>query len=337
VKHQEKNVLLGFFAVLALLAILTNSTVAVWLQGVGITLPWMAQLPPPTELPPGVTYTKGIVTTDTAGFDSLDIATARTIGTNVNVYWYALRGGQWVLLGSGDAADINVEQQDNNIVYAVVSVPSGQAFYTDYQKIISMNSRATSVEYKDIDGDTVEEYVFRLNVADIPFATGTGKYSLPCFNVYLLTYDASHAITSPADQTGIGTTAVTKYIEWYTTMSAEKKALAVSKVVLIANSSDISKITLKKLNIPGIGYLDGSSFEQSVLTAQIKWTYTVSTILYGADYMKLPVNTLNKFEFTTTLALDLATSDQIGFTLYVYYLDGTESLAALSDEVGISA
>jgi len=325
--------LLGFFVAIALLALLTNPTVTVWLQSMGITLPWMAQVPTTGGGGGGgatATYTKGIVTTDTAAFDSLDIATSRTIGTNVKVYWYANRG-QWVLLGSGDAADINVEERDNNVIYAVVSVPSGQAFYVDYQKILSMNSRATSVDYKDIDGDNVKEFVFRLNVADIPLATGTGKYSLPCFNVYLLTYDSSHSISSPSNIVA-GTSKVTKYVEWYTTMSAEKKALAVCKVVLVANTSNIEEITLKKLNIPGIGYLDGSSFEQSVLSSEIRWTYTITSTLYGADYIKLPVNSLNKFEFTTTLEVDLA-SDNIQVTLYVYYLTSAEATASLSDAV----
>lgn len=287
--------------------------------------------PTPTEV------TKGIVTTDTAGFDSLDIATSRTIGTNVNVYWYALRGGQWVLLGSGDAADINVEKQDNEVVYGVVSVPSGQSYYVDYSKILSMNSRATSVEYKDIDGDNVEEYVFRLNVADIPFATGTGKYSLPCFNIYLLTYDSSHSLTSPGNETSIGTSKVTKYIEWYSTMAAEKKAIAISKVVITFGEADTAKITLKKVNIPGVGYIDGSSFDQSVLTSSIKWTYSISNLLYGANYVKLPVNTLNKFEFTVAVEVDLATSDDISLKIDIYYLDSTESLASLTDTIYLQA
>jgi len=94
---------------------------------------------------------------------------------------------------------------------------------------------------------------------------------------------------------------------------------------------------LKKLNIPGIGYLDGSSFDQDVLSNQIKWTYTISSTLYGADYITLPVNSLNKFEFTTAVELDLATNDVIQFTLYLYYFDATESLQSVSDSVIVSA
>ncbi len=146
-----------------------------------------------------------------------------------------------------------------------------------------------------------------------------------------MTADVSHAISSSSNIVA-GTSKVTKYVEWYTTMSAAKRALAINKVVLVANTSKIEEITLKKLNIPGVGYLDGSNFEQSVLSNEIRWTYTISNSLYGANYIKLPVNSLNKFEFTTTLEVDLA-SENIRVTLYVYYLTSAEATASLSDAV----
>ena len=340
-KHKEKNAIIGILLI-ALLLVLADASGYV-------DVPFL-NLQPEKEKPIVTTpstqttgtrpqYIKGIVTTDVAAFDSLDIATTRQVGTNVNVYWYAYRNG-WVLLGSGDGVDISVEEQDHNTIYAVVSVPSGQDYYVDYNKIKSMNNRVQSVEYKDIDGDNVEEYVFKLDISDIPYASGTGKYTLPCFNIYLLTYDSSFSWPSggkPADLTGIGTSKVTKYLEWYISLTGEKKAIALAKVVLVANTSDVSKVALKKLNIPGIGYLDGSSFDQDVLSNQIKWTYTISNSLYGADYIKLPVNSLNKFEFTTTVELDLASEDTIQFTLYLYYFDATESLQSVSDSVTVSA
>ena len=337
-RHKEKN---------AVIALLLIALVAVFADASGVVdVPFLNLQPeaprePITTTPttPGTTtpqYVSGIITTDVAAFDSLDIATSRTVGTNVNCYWYAYRNG-WILLGSGDGADISVDEADRNILYAVVAVPSGQNYYVDYQKILSMNTRVQSVDYKDIDGDNVEEYVFKLDISKIPYATGTGKYSLPSFNIYLLTYDSSHTLNSPGNITSIGTSKVTKYAEWYTTFSAEKKAIAISKVVITAGTSDTSKLKLLKVNIPGVGYLDGSSFSQDVLTSTIKWTYTISNTLYGADYMKLPVNTQNKFEFTVAIECDLATNDDISFKIDIYYLDSTESLSSLSDTIYLQA
>jgi hypothetical protein len=81
-------------------------------------------------------------------------------------------------------------------------------------------------------------------------------------------------------------------------------------VTLVANTTDISKVKLKKLNIPGIGYLDGSSFSQDVLSDQIKWTYTViNNILYDCNYIERPVNDPNEHKFTGTLEFNLASGD----------------------------
>jgi len=331
VKQKDKTKL-GWIVAILILALFANQ---MGYLGPRINIPGLTVEPKPEEKP-APTYVAGIVTTNVAAYDSLDIATSRTVGTNVKVYWYVYRNG-WVLLGTGSSADLSIQKEDYNIVYAVVSVPSGQNFYVDYAKIQNMNSRVQSIEYKDVDGDNVKEYVFRLNIADSPYATGTGKYNMPLFTVYLLGYDSSHSISSPADITSVGTAKVTKHVEWYTTMSAEKKALAISRVVLIVNTSDTSKVALKKLNIPGIGNLDGSSFDQDVLSDQTKWTYRISSILYGADYIKLPAGTLNKFDFATQLELKLSSGDVLTFTLYIYYLDATESQASLSDAVNVSA
>jgi len=160
---------------------------------------------------------------------------------------------------------------------------------------------------------------------------------MPLVNTYILTYDASFSIPSggqPADITAIGTSTVTKYLKWYGEVSAEKKSLALYKVVLSVNTSDISKFTLKKINIPGIGYLDGSSFTQDVLTSSTKWTYTVSNnILYGADYLNRPVNDPNEFKFTVALEMNLATDETFLATLTLYELTAGEASISDTDDV----
>jgi hypothetical protein len=279
---------------------------------------------------PGVQYISGIVTSAVAGYDSLDITTSRAVGTAFTAAWYAYRRG-WVLLGSGNGADLSITPEDQNTLYASVAIPSGQSYYIDYAKTQSMNSRVKTVEYKDITGDGIKDMVFTIDLTNIPYATSTGKYIMPGFNVYLFTYDSSAALTMNSAVSSIGTTKVTKFLQNYATISAEKKALSVYKVVVQVNTSDISKAVLKKLNISGIGYVDGTSFSQNVQTSQIQWTYTISnTGLFGADYIQRPANTLNYFDFTTAIEFTLATGDKINVELYIYYYDSAEGSHALS-------
>ncbi len=129
-----------------------------------------------------------------------------------------------------------------------------------------------------------------------------------------------------------------KYLKWWCEISAEKRGVAIYKVVITANTSDISKIKLEKVNIPGVGYLDGGAFQQDVYTDQIMWTYTISqNSLYGASYLKRPVGDPNEFKFTTVVELTLDSSDVIQVTLKIYYLTPTEASAVLSDSVILSA
>ena len=277
------------------------------------------------------------MTSAVVAYDSLDITTARTVGTNVAVTWYAYRSGAYILLGSGNGASLSVTPSDQNTIYAMASIPSGQSFYVDYAKIKSMNTRVTNVQYKDITGDGVKELVFTIDLTGIPYASATGQYTMPSLVVYLLSYDSSASLTMNSGVSSIGTTQVTKYLQNYVTLAAEKKALAVSKIVITANTSDISKVALSKQNIPGIGYVDGSSFVQDVQTSQIQWTYTVSSILFGADYVQLPPNTLNKFDFTTAVQFTMSSGMKILITLNIYYLDASGANQILTGTVLLSA
>jgi len=285
-------------------------------------------------------YDTAIVTSDVAAWDSLDISQSRTVGTDINLIWFRYSGG-WIKLTSGDAADITMGKNDKDSIYLAAQFPSSPSYFVDYQKILAMNPHLSWYGYEDITGDDVEEFIFKVNVAGSTYASATGKWNMPLVNVYLLTYDSSFSIPSggqPADVTSVGTSTTTKYSKWYAEISAEKKAAAIYKVTLVANTTDISKVKLKKLNIPGIGYLDGSSFSQDVLSDQIKWTYTISNnILYGCDYIKRPVNDPNEHKFTAALEFNLASGDVIQMTLTVYQLSAGEASVSDADSVNYTA
>jgi len=156
----------------------------------------------------------------------------------------------------------------------------------------------------------------------------------------LLTYDSSFTFPTggkPADITGIGTSQVTKYIEWYMAASAEKKGVAVSKIEIKINSTEVQKFNLVKVNVPGVGYLDGSSFSCDVLENYVVYTYTIGSALEDCVYWSLPANTNNKFDLTVALEVDLDTDDVLGATITVYQLTPAESTITDTDTVGLSA
>jgi len=285
-------------------------------------------------------YPTAKVTTDISAWDSLDITTARTVSTNVKAIWFRSINGQWVQVGTGNAVDLSLTSADKDLVYLALSIPAGQAFFIDYKMIEAMNPQLKFFAYQDITGDTIKDFVYKVDISGSTYASSTGKWAMPSTNLYLLTEDTSWAIPSggqPADITAIGGTTVTKYIKWYAEVSAEKKAVAISKVTITVNSTATEEFTLLKVNVPGVGYLDGSQFEQDVQATQTVYTYTITNAnLYGADYLTRPVNDKNQFDFTCAMELTLGASVSDNVTLKVYDLASTGIPGSVTDTIKLS-
>jgi hypothetical protein len=274
----------------------------------------------------------GTFTMRTTAYDTLDVATNRSLGTDVKVYWYAYRNG-WVLLGSGDNVNIEIEERDGGYIYVVCETSS--SYYLDYVKTQSMNSRVKSVTYEDVDGDSIKEWVFKYSMWNIPPAAS--GYPQTTFYAYALTYDNSFAFPAggqPADITSIGTSAVTKYIAWYMSASAEKKGVAVYKIELKVNSTSTSLWDLKNVNVPGVGYLSGSSFQEQILENYVVYTYIIGSNLKDSVYWQLPPNTNNKFDLTVGIEFHFtAGTEVLNWTLTVYQLTPSETSVTDADSV----
>jgi len=301
--------------------------------GFGVYTNWTFRLsvtpPPPEEGAAPV----GTFTMRANAYDTLDVATSRTVGANgVSVHWYAYRNG-WVLLGSGDNVNIELEERDQGYIYVVCETNS--SFYMDFTKVKNMNSRVKSVTYEDVDSDSLKEWVFKYSMFNIPPAAS--GYPQTTFYAYLLTYDTSFAFGTTADISSIGTSTTTKYIPWYMAASAAKKGVAVWKIELKVNSTSTSKYDLKNVNVPGIGYLQGSNFQESILENYVTYTYTIGSNLKDAVYWELPPNVNNKFDLTVGIEFTLSSGDKLNWTLTIYQFTPSETSVTDADAVLCSA
>jgi hypothetical protein len=257
-----------------------------------------------------------------AAYDTLDVATTRPVGTAVAIHWYAYRNG-WVLLGSGDNVNIEIEERDQGYIYVVCEPNSTE--YMDFTKTKNMNSRAKSYTYEDVDGDSVKEWVFKYSMFSIP-PSAVG-YPETTFYGYLLT-KSTLAMTTPAAVTGFGANTVTKYLAYYATMGAAKEGVAVYKIELKVNSTSTTLWEIKNVNVPGVGYLSGSSFVEQILETYTTYTYTIGSNLKDAVYWQLPSNTNNKFDLTA--GIEFTNPNELGWTLSVYWLTPAEVSTKLS-------
>ncbi|MEM3361408.1 MAG: hypothetical protein QXV85_09435 [Candidatus Bathyarchaeia archaeon] len=281
-----------------------------------------------TITPTGVA---GMFDMNTKGYNSLDISSVLTENSGYHLYWYAYRGG-WLMLGKG-AATIELTDVDGGYVYAVVKPTS--TYYVDWSETKGKNPRVEAVTYEDVDNDGYKDFVFKINMGNIPKpATGNpGLYFYP----YFLSYEKP-SLNAPADITGIGTSKVTKYVEWYVYFANVKKAFAITKVELTINTTDTTKITLASVAIPNLGAVTGDMFGTPLRgTSSLTWTYSIGSNLYNANYIKYQSNVLNKFYFTTQVDCQLQSSDVLNLTITIYGLTDSGTLTTLTDSVILQA
>jgi hypothetical protein len=332
-KQSEKTVLVTLVAVYLFLSLALGSFNPIEWRRISVA-------PAPTQQQQQApTAASGVFTIKVVGYDSLDIMATSppALGTAYDAYFMALRSGGWLLLGkatsSAGGATIEVAPQDGGYVYAVVEVKSGQNYYVDFAETKLRNPRVVSVSYEDPDGDGYKEFIFKLSLADVP--KPASGYPEVYFYPYLIAYSAP-SLNTPSDITA-GTSAVTEYIEWYATFSAEKKGFAISKIEFSINTTDTTKIQLKRMNVPGVGYLTSDQFGTPLRgTSSLTWTWTAGSSLQTAHYIKYGSNMLNKFDFTTMVDCTLQTSDVIACTITIYGFTPSGTLTTITDTVNIT-
>lgn len=253
---------------------------------------------------------------------TLDPGTTYTHDTEFQLLWYTRHGSEWIYQEAGGGADKFAEltPADGGYLWAVVKIKSSQNYYVDYQKIVTVNDWVDSYQYVDVDDDGVREFCFKYDMKghSIP----DSGYPGITFLGFLLPYDSSFTgINDLGNITGIGeATNSSVFQDYYLKFSATKKALAIYKAEVKITTTDETKVRLKHLNIPGLGYLDGSAFDKTLTASDIRYTYTISKTFDGALYLKHSTNAQNRYECTLQLECTLANADDLLVTVTFFYL-----------------
>lgn len=274
----------------------------------------------------------------TKGYNTLDFSQAYGENSTYDVIWVAMRGGSPQRLGT-DSQTIALIPQDYGIVWAIVKPVAGQEYYVDAASTVSKNAPyCIGSQYSDIDNDGYNEWSFKIDMSQTPAPQGVGNDRVLWFYPYFENY-ALMNLNSPDDITGIGTASVNSFINWQGSFSDINQAFAVSKIELVANTTDPSQVTITKLNLPGVGSVTGQMFGQPYRGVNsLTWTYTISSSLNGADYLMYPSNAQNLVDLTTQVKTVLATDEKIDLTLNIYGFDYTGTpTAVITDTVALAA
>ncbi len=263
----------------------------------------------------------GVFLEDCKGFDSAAPGTLHAVNTNENVYWYHFIGGQWIPEGGAyvpaNTQYFDAKAEDNGYAWIVVDGIGGQNFYIDYAKIKSSNSYIVGYQFVDADMDGQKEFVFQYDLKN--HAIPSSGYPVISFNVWMIVY-GTPTLTQATNITGIGHVTCTKYADHYLAIGTETHGNAFYKIEVKLNNTDMTKATLKKMEIPNLGNLDGSQFTFDITDSYLRWTYVISSTFDGADYILRNTGSSNKFYITQQWELTPAATDTMVFTTTVYYL-----------------
>lgn len=276
------------------------------------------------EIPTGE-WPGGTFDLTVAGRNTLDSSTTLTVGTDFTGNWYGYRQGSWVFLGAGSGSGTEIESDpaDDGYIWLLCEEISSKYYYADTTMTQSKNTYITDYKWTDANGDTDKEFLYKVSLWNIP--PPASGYPARTFYPYFLAESgqgtAANALqweTQPADVTGVGTSTTTKYISWESKLTAEKRAVGVYKVEIVVNSTDTTDWEIDQVNIPGVGYLDGSLFTEDVRSSDTKYQYIIGSDFNNVVYWKVPSGTNNKFDNTVAVKFTLDSGDVLQFTLYIY-------------------
>lgn len=332
VSKSEKKYL-TWFAIIAIGALVLNQ---MGYLGTKIALPGFQQNPVGNDnqnidSEMRSSYLKGIGKFEVASSatDSADPSTSRTLATNFNVMWYRFSGGKYtkVVTETTGTDYVQYTAEDGGYAYIAVEVPSGQSYYVDYEPTLD-DPYIVGYQYFDIDVDNYKEFVFQydLKAHSIP----SSGYPVLNFYTFLITYDSAFTTSDLANATAIGTSTVTKWYQYYTNITAEKKGYCIYKLEFKVATTDETRVRLKSMVVPGYGTLSGDAFTKDSDASNIKYTYTFTTNYDNALYeIRMPKdNTLQYWD--TRVEWTLQGGDDLLVTMTWYGLVA-QTEAGISD------
>jgi hypothetical protein len=235
--------------------------------------------------------------------------------------WYHFIGGAWIPEGGAyvpaNTQYFDARAEDNGYAWIMVDPIAAQNFYLDYVKTKASNSYIVGYQYVDVDADAQKEFVFQYDLKN--HAIPSSGYPVLSFNVWMIVY-GTPTLTMATNITGIGHVTCTKYADHYLAINTETYGNAFYKVEVKVNTTDLTKATLKKCEIPNLGNLDGSQFTSDITDTYLRWSYVMSTTFDGADYIIRSTGSSNKFYVTQQWELTPAATDTLVFTTTIYYL-----------------
>ena len=274
--------------------------------------------------------------------DALDNAETRTEGTNlVTTYYKSFDGVNFFTIGSGTGNQVTIDQAQGSVLYASVTVPSGQNFFVAPSSTSdqNLNPRITDFGFSDLNSDGQKEWWFKFNLRNMnPPIAGQQASTLSFFiNSY---NDGATTLNTPADISAVGTaTGVQNYIRWEATV-AQETADPIFEIQIGMNQSATERWDRgqSNLDIPNIGVKALTDFDEQIQTSSVLYRYKIgdTATLDNANYLTTAQNGNAVHPIPFRFVTNLQTADVIEVTLTVKSLTPAQGTTSVADVVLVS-
>lgn len=296
------------------------------------------QTPPAVQPSSGHEFA-GQLTVNVVHRDALDNAEARTEGTNiVTTYYKSFDGTNFFSIGSGTGNTITIDSAQDSILYATVTVPTGQAFFVAPSSTAdqNLNPRIIDFGFKDVNNDGTREWWFKVDLRDMP-APVAGQ-TASTLSLFINSYnDGASTLNAPANVTGVGTgSGVQNYIRWEQTVAQETVDPVYEYTIGIDNANTEKwDRGQSNLDIPNIGVVALSDFDEQLQTSSVLYRYKVgeTSTLDNANYVTTAQNGNAVHPIPFKFVTNLATSDMLSVTLTLKSLTSAQGTVSVADTV----
>ncbi len=249
----------------------------------------------------------------------------------------SVASGSDVLSGTA----ITVDDSFAGVLY--MSLTTDDETFIDPEATTNVNQHITSFVWQDVSNNGIKNWVFRIDLVDIPEKQGFQTASTISIITKVLDNDDSPTLNSPPDITAIGVgSGVVNYILWEMTVAesggicdcGRASAQYEYNLRFEDGNVDVWNVGQSNLEIPNIGIISLSEFDEEILSstltlyrykvgtgASIDQANYVITSSNGDEVHKIPAKIVTNFsasgtssftiEFTVKLVNPVGTTDVI--------------------------
>jgi len=234
-----------------------------------------------------------------------------------------------------------VYKADQGVVY--MAIYGGTDFYPVTDQFIAANPRIISSYWEDFDNDGTDEFVVKLDVADVG-QRGQGLTPVCALSYPLIDQDTSGLTSSsPADISSVGTSENVQTITWTLSGMTAQDGAVLARLYFVTNCTrGGDDVRLENVAITGgwtvVGWTDMAVPKREDNGDYEAWYYDTSdyTEVHNALLVYRGTNAADTLYITLSIRCTFESAEDHLIDLYAEFLDPAGAVVQVNDQVKLS-